>query len=157
MSRLVGAILLLISAVICSFFLINEEKKRITYLGAFTELIGYIYKQIEAFNLPVSDILKNADKGILKLCGIDDRNKNDLNSIINEGKLQLDKKTRALLREFLLGLGRCYRDEQIRHCKYYYDELAEHFDTLKKEYPKRRRLIITLSLCTAFGLIILMI
>ncbi|MBE6538213.1 MAG: hypothetical protein E7671_01950 [Ruminococcaceae bacterium] len=154
MYRIAGGLLIVLSAFLCGYMLVIKEKKHIEQLDIFTRLIKHIYKQIEAFNLPLGDILKNTDAELL--------------SLINEGSgytgditlsdaLLVTPKEKKVIMSFFSGLGRCYRDEQLKMCKYYSDEIEALLAGRRKEYPKKRKLFLTLSLCAALGLVILMI
>ena len=157
MYKIIGASLLLISALFGALTLIYKEKRRIIQLEAFTVLIRFIYKQIEVFNLPLPEILEKADKNILKLCGWEGEEQIDFEGLLCREGLFIDSIERNMLLSFSAGLGRCYRDEQLRHCNYYLSELEKCLTGRKNDYPKKKKLIITLSICAALGLIIIMI
>ncbi|MBQ8208231.1 MAG: stage III sporulation protein AB [Clostridia bacterium] len=157
MHKIIGAVLLLISAFLCSLYLISKEKKHVELLGGFNELIREIYKQIEMLNLPVPEILERADERFLTLCGIREGEAISLEKLIDLTENRLDPKEREIIMSFASGLGRCYRDEQLRLCKYYSGELESCLAARKNDYPKKRKLIITLTVCAALGIIILII
>ncbi|MEE0970429.1 MAG: stage III sporulation protein AB [Clostridia bacterium] len=155
MNKIIGAFLLLSVALLASFALIYKEKRRISQLSAISELVGFIYKKIEAFNMPVPDILRSADPVLLKNCGFADEL--EFSALLSRDDLYIDEKTKSYLYDFSAGLGRSYRDEQLRHCAYYLSELEAYSKVQKADYPKKRRMILTLSVCAALGIIIIMI
>ncbi len=157
MYKLIGAVILVLAALFCSAYILLREKKHIEQLGGFTELIRQIYKQIEAFNLPVPDIMKSLDRDILKSCGASGQEGLTIESLVSREELFLNQKEKKIILDFSQGLGRCYRDEQLKLCKYYLDELEGRLSIIRSEYPKKRKLTLTLCFCAALGLIILMI
>lgn len=157
MNKLIGAVFLFASALFCACYLISREKRRMKILRGFTDLIGEIYKQIEMLNLPIPEILSGADRDFLLLCGAADGDKITLERLVDLTEDVLTAREKELILSFSAGLGRCYRDEQLKLCKYYYGEIGICLEKLKSEYPKKRRLIFTLSICAALGVIILII
>ena len=71
MYKLVGAVILLSVSLVSAALVMKKEKKHTDQLGGFCSLLEHIYKQIEAFNIPLPDILKNLDARTFKRCGID--------------------------------------------------------------------------------------
>ncbi len=157
MYKLVGAVILLAVSLVSAALIMKKEKKHTDQLGGFCSLLEHIYKQIEAFNIPLPDILKNLDARTFKLCGIDVEGGIDEGFFLNQGGSFLRAKEKKLISDFYAGLGRCYRDEQLKSCKYYLDELSNILLEAEKEYPKKRKLTYTLCVCTALGIIILII
>ncbi len=156
MNKIIGGLLLITVALVASAVMIIKERRRLSQLRAFSELIEFIYKQIEAFNLPIAEILSIADPELLRECGFSDK-VSDFKGLLSHEGLFIDAKTKSLVFNFVTGLGRSYRDEQLRHCEYYLKEIKGYTELAAAEYPKKCKLILTLSLCAALGLIIIMI
>ncbi|MBR4296154.1 MAG: stage III sporulation protein AB [Clostridia bacterium] len=156
--KLIGALCLVLSGVCASFAVLTKEKEHIKQLSAFAELLQYIYKQIDNFNLPLPKILNSADRKILLLCGARGEDYEiTLEKLLKNDKLYLNQKEKELLRAFSEGLGRCYRDEQLKLCKYYSDELSRLCTECREDYPKKQKLTLTVVFCIVLGIIILMI
>ncbi len=156
MNKLIGGFLIIGVALIASGALVTKEKRRIKQLGGFTALIRFIFKQIEAFNMPIPEIISLADKELLSLCGFADGD-SDILHVLTHKELYIDGKSKSLLINFASGLGKSYRDEQLKHCNYYISEIEKYCESEEKDYPRKRKLILTLTLCAAIGLIIIMI
>ena len=144
--------MILTSGIFSALFFVKKEKGRIEELDVFLNLVNFILKNIEAFDMPICDILKKADGRILSLCNVSGYGEIS----IKEG-VRLSNKERQLLLSFFSELGRGYREEQIKICKYYYGELSELAGKLSGEYPQKRKLIFTLCICASLGVIILFI
>lgn len=157
MYKAIGAVILFLSALGFALYRIYGEKKHIRLLRGFSVLLGDIYRQIDLLNLPVAEILKGADKSFLSLCGANPAEEIDLATLCALCEDRLDKNESEIITAFASCLGRSYRDEQLRLCKYYSEELDTCLSLRETEYPKKRKLMLTLSLCLALGIIILII
>lgn len=154
MYRIIGAFFIILSAFFGGYTLVTKEKKHIKQLDGVARLIRHIYKQIEAFNLPLCDILESTDAELLSVVDTGDGTAPE---ITLPHDLLLTPKERGVAAGFFSGLGRCYRDEELRLCRYYSDEIESLLTERRKEYPKKKKLCFTLSICGALGLVILMI
>lgn len=156
--KLIGALFLILSGICTSFAVLMREKEHIKQLSAFAELLKHIYKQIDNFNLPIPEIINCADRKILSLCGAGEGDcEITLEKLLKNERLYLNQKEKEFLRAFSEGLGRCYRDEQLKLCKYYSDELSRLCTECREDYPKKQKLTLTVVFCIVLGIIILMI
>lgn len=155
--KIIGAVLILISAVCACAAVIVIEKKHLEQLGAIVSLVTLIEVQIENFNLPLHEILKKADKKLLLLCGFDENEVPDLTALKEKKDLLLDGKEKNVLFEFADTLGHSYRDGQLASCRHSRTELQKMYTERKNDFSKKTRLTVTLGVCAALALIIFML
>ncbi len=156
--RILGFILLVLSAVFFAFIMSNGEKKRIIQLSVLCEALKEITRKIESFNMPVEEIMLEFDPRLFLALGY---RKSDMprsfEDLLCESSLLLGRREKELLFAFSGGLGKKYREEQISFCNYYYKELSDIHISSKEDFPKKQKLYYTLFICGALALVILMI
>ena len=152
MAKIIGSLCLLISSLFTAFLMVEREKKKRAQLRRFIDLIRYIQRSIEAFNLPLGEIIKRVDTVLVSDCEI---SAGDF--IKPKSELLVSEKDEKSIKEFFSSIGKGYRDEQIKLCSYYVDELEDSLSQTEADFPKKRRLTYTLSICAALGAIILML
>jgi hypothetical protein len=153
--KLLGAFLVLSVGGFSVFGTVRYEKKRITVLEGWIDLILYIRSQIDCYLTPLSEILLSTDPDLMRACtsGSDDA---DLGAILRSSAIYLDGSTKRLLERFVRKIGDGYREEQIKHCDYYVSALRAARDRMATDRPSRIRLYSTVSICTAIGTAILL-
>ena len=155
--KVFGILLLLLSALFGALFSVSKERKRIEFLRSFAELLGEIYRQIEMLDLPLDEILLRTPEKLTAICKNAVGEKLTLESVALAAADMLDKKETELINGFVSDIGRGYREEQLRICRYYTASLGDILSERERDYPKKRKLAFTLSFCLALGLIILLI
>ncbi len=156
--RILGFILLVLSAVFFAFVMSNNEKKRILQLSVFCDTIKEITRKIESFNMPIEEIMLELDpRSFLALGYKKSDTPRSFEALIDNSSLLLGRREKELLFAFSGGLGKKYREEQISFCNYYYKELSDIHLSSVEDFPKKRKLYYTLFICGALALVILMI
>jgi hypothetical protein len=106
-------------------------------------------------NVDFDKILSGCSAEILNACGATPgaRSFNELLETC-DGKLPPD--TAELLEKFAAELGTTYRDTQLKLCDYYISKLTAERDRLQSDVPARRKMIMTLCICAAGGIAVIM-
>ena len=155
--KLLGSMILICAALLWAFWRYSAEKRRLCFLRFFTGLSIEIKRQIEMLDMPVERIIENADlssiKAFLKGCP-DKINISFLSDLVIPELHIEDAKT---ARDFFAGLGRYFRDEEIKRCAYYSEVFSASLAKKESEYGAKCRMYFTVSLCMALGFIILII
>lgn len=129
------------------------ERRRLSALDAWIELILYVRTQIDCYLTPLDNILSSAPHRLIKQLGCADR---DLCTLLSHSRPDLDERAYEQLELLLCELGGSYRAEQVKLCDYRLALLRDLRERLAAELPARQKRVITLSLSAAAGLAILL-
>lgn len=146
--------LLPLSALFFSFSYMQKEKKRLIFIKNISELFFQIGKQIEHFATPMEEIMQRCAERFPELFRTKDFSLNSLERLIED---ELDGREKQLALDFCRQLGRDNKEETVKLCRYYSSQMKELYEALDSEFPKKRKLTYTLSICMALGLLILLI
>ena len=155
MIKLLGAGLVLSVGVISAFGTVRYEKKRLSVLDGWIDLILYIRSQIDCYLTPLGDILANGDPSLLRAC-MSEGNETDLEAILRASSIYLDGNAKRTLEGFVREIGSGYREEQVKHCDYCISVLRRERERMSAELPLRVRLYAALFICISLGTAILL-
>ncbi len=155
--KIFGALLLICAAMLWAFLRYSAEKRRLCFLRFFTGLAIEIKRQIEMLDMPIERIIESADT-----CGIEALLKSrpekiDIQFLSELAEHELYGEDAEKAREYFSGLGRYFRDEEIKRCAYYSEIFSSSLAKKKSEYGAKCRMYFTVSICMALGFIILII
>ena len=155
--KVFGALMLICAALLWAFWRYLAEKRRLCFLRFFTELASEIKRQIEMLDMPIERIIERADmsgiNGLLKF----PPERIDVQFLSRLASSELCGDDAKKAREFFSGLGRCFRDEEIKRCSYYSEIFSSSLAKKESEYGAKCRMYFTVSICIALGFIILII
>ena len=155
--KLIGGLLLVCAALIWAFLRYSAEKRNLYILRFFTGLAVEIKRQIEMLDMPIDRIIEDADttglEGILKARP----EKIDISFLTELAERELYGEESVKARDFFSGLGKYFRDEEIKRCAFYIEYFSASLAKRESEYGAKCRLYFTVSLCMALGFIILII
>jgi hypothetical protein len=142
------AILALCGA-LCSFFMNQSAIAKCEQIDAIIRFLRYVRNQVECYSLPSNEILALCDSALLERCGF--------YNCFGEGSFEklaydcdiYDVECARIVREFLCGFGKSYREEQIKECERYIAELEERRDRLFAELPKKKKVNSVLCIASA--------
>lgn len=153
--KLLGGLLMLCAGGMTAATVIRFEKRKLSVLDAWIELLLYVRGQIDCYLLPLDEILAAADKTLLHACA--PSGKFDSLSALLQGALPyLEPEGRRLLSALVRELGSSYREEQIKRCDYYIHALELCREKMAEALPARLKMGTTVSLCLAIGAAILL-
>ena len=153
--KLLGTLAILAVGTVAAFRCAEDERRRLSVLDAWLELLRTLHRQIDCYQKPISEILAGCDTGLRRACGAGHDFKT-LRGLLSAAYPLLDAEARRLLEGFTKEAGSSYREEELRHCDFYIRALGEHRDALAKAHPMRVKLAVTLSISAALGTVILL-
>ena len=153
--KIVGSLFLIASGIGVAIGAARYERCRLQVYDGLISLIFHIKGRIDCYAMPVEEILRTMDKGILADC----RCPGEITSIeqlLPHVRPYVTPETLRVLQAFGQGLGGGFRDEQIKRCDYYLAALESLRDRHTLQLPARLRARAALCICGAFGLAILL-
>lgn len=131
------------------------EKRKVSVLGGWMDLLFYIRTNIDCYLTPVEQIFAEADPALLRACMGDTSVKSPAD-LLKRSLPYLDEESKRLLEAFSREIGNCYREEQVKRCDYYLSALRAIREKKNADLPARLRVRSALCLCSAIGLAILL-
>lgn len=153
--KLLGTLAILAVGAAAAFRCAENERRRLSVLDAWLELLRTLHRQIDCYQKPINEILAGCDPSLRRACGAG-RDSETLCGLLSAAAPLLDDEVRRRLEDFAKEAGSAYREEELRHCDFYIRALGEHRDALAKAHPMRVRLAVTLSISAALGTVILL-
>ncbi len=155
MVKILGALLILSVGVFSAFVSVQYEKKRLSVVDGWIDLILYIRGQIDCYLMPLGDILSGGDRALFEAC-MSPGNAADLPAILEASQIYLDGDAKRTLEGFVREIGAGYREEQLKRCDYFIASLRAQRERIAAELPLRMRLCATLCVCIALATAILL-
>ncbi|MBO5903882.1 MAG: hypothetical protein J6Q64_00735 [Clostridia bacterium] len=155
--KILGCTVAIAASVIAAGAVVSAEKRRVSQLQGFTDLVERIGQQIENFNTPVSQILKSTDPALLHQCGAQSPVTESLAAFLDSCDLTLSEEEKRVLFTFAADLGRRFRSEQIRSCVLCSKLLSDFANDAQILFPNKRKVTYTLFICAALALVIILI
>lgn len=132
----------------------QSERRRLTVLDAWIELIRSMRWEIESRLTPIDRFFAYADKQLLQTLG--KRDAKSPSELFPLTAPLLSPSVNGALARFSESLGDCYRAEQLQRCDECLIALRQERDRQAAELPARKRLGIALPLSAALGISILL-
>ena len=155
MLKFLGALLILAVGVFAAFVSVQYEKKRLSVVDGWIDLILYIRSQIDCYLMPLDDILSGGDRALFEAC-MSPSNAADLPAILEASGIYLDGVGKRLIESFVREIGAGYREEQIKRCDFFISSLRTQRERIAAQLPLRTRLCATLCICIALATAILL-
>ncbi len=155
MLKLLGALLIISIGGFAAVTSVRYERRRVSVIDGWIDLIFYIRGQIDCYLLPIGEILEKGDS-YLNTAKLSYEGAANLNAILEASSIYLDGDVKRLLEGFVSEIGDCYREEQVRRCEYYMNALSAQRDKIAANAPIRIKLSATLCMCIALGTSILL-
>lgn len=154
--RGVGISLLLISALLYSFVLIKNEKRKIAQLKDMCALVLYIRRNIDAFMTPVNEILDSFEGyGDAFSEYMTAAKKYGLPYASDQCQLIQNGEVVRIFTDFTKKIGSGYKADELNLCQYCYAQLE---DCLKRETEdslKKTTMYKTLPIMSALSVILI--
>lgn len=155
MLKFLGALLIFAVGVFAAFVSVQYEKKRLSVVDGWIDLILYIRSQIDCYRMPLDDILSGGDRALFEAC-MSPSNAADLPAILEASGIYLDGDGKRLIESFVREIGAGYREEQIKRCDFFISSLRTQRERIAAQLPLRTRLCATLCICIALATAILL-
>lgn len=153
--KTIGVGLILTAGSFASYTAVRYEKKKLSVLDAWIDLIFHIRGQIDCYLTPLDEILACADRDVLLACMCRTPHPN-LKTLLDSSSPYLGGECKRLLTAFVREIGGSYREEQLRRCDYYINILRAIRDKMATELPARVKLSVTVGICAALGAAIIL-
>lgn len=153
--KMLGGTMVIAAGSFAAFSLSSYERKKLTVLDAWIDLIFHIRGQIDCYLMPLDEILACADASILKGCMCRSPHP-DLPALARASSPYLAEESQRLVNAFIKEIGGSYREEQLKRCDYYIRALRDIREKLAKDLPARIKLTVSLCICGAIGAAILL-
>ena len=155
MLKLLGALLVLSVGVFSAFVSVQYEKKRLSVVDGWIDLILDIRGQIDCYLMPLDDILSGGDRALFDAC-MSPSNAADLPAMLEASGIYLDGDAKRTLDSFVREIGAGYREEQIKRCDFFISSLRTQRERIAAALPMRTRLCATLCICLSLATAILL-
>ena len=155
MLKFLGALLIFAVGIFAAFVSVQYEKKRLSVVDGWIDLILYIKGQIDCYLMPLDDILSGGDRALFEAC-MSPSNAADLPAILNASQIYLDGDAKHTLESFVREIGSGYREEQLKRCDFFISSLQTQRERIATELPMRVRLCATLCICLSLATAILL-
>ena len=155
MLKFLGALLIVSVGAFAAFVSVQYEKKRLTVVDGWIDLILYIRGQIDCYLMPIGDILSGGDRALFEAC-MSPSNAADLPAILEASEIYLDGDGKRLIESFVREIGSGYREEQIKRCDFFISSLRAIREKIAAALPMRVRLCATLCICISLATAILL-
>lgn len=112
---------------------------------------------IDCYALPSDEILKRLDPEVLRACGYtEEAPPQNFLSLAKRADIA-DSESREILFAFAKDFGKSFRADELSRCSLYLEKMRSREQKLIKETQKKKKVIFTISLCSALAVIILLI
>ena len=153
--RLIGVLLVCVSALFCGFSLQRSYRERTLFLGLCVALVCHVRRKIDLFGSPASQLFsdfefsaKGSAREALQKCIQDESLGGNCSSLLADCKK---------LKQFLKEIRNAYREEALHLCDHY----CAMFETAHKEsldaYDKKKKLYFALPVLLAFSVLVLIL
>ena len=154
-TKLVGTLVLLTVGGSFAHLSAKSERRRLSVLDAWIELLLTVRNEIDCYLRPIDEILHGCDPRLRRACTAGEDGES-LAALLRSASAYTDDETRRLLEKFSREVGSTYREEELRRCEFYIHALQARRDALATALPLRIKLAVTLSLSAALGTVILL-
>lgn len=154
--KFIGAALVVLGGWLIGDMLCRRERLRCEQVGSAIELMRYIRSQINIYLLPLGEIVLNCDRELVRSCGAERFDVSE-NGVIFRGESVIDEALCHSLSEYFERAGRGDRASELKLCDHYIAFFDGRYQQLSRECPRRCRLIMTLCLCGAAGVALLLL
>ena len=134
---------------------VGTERRKLSVLDGWIDLILHIRGQIDCYLTPLEDILIHADPKLLSACMGTSKDRTPA-ELLRRSAPFLDPESNRLLEGFTREIGSSYREEQIKRCDHYLLVLQKNREQLASQLPARIKVSATLCICGALGTAILL-
>ena len=157
--RIIGALLILCSAFFIANRMIFEVEKAFLATSALRSVMEHTKNLIECYSLPIGQILKRLDPTILEACGYKNELGNPPCTLIElaQNSCVPDEESLDIFLDFAKDFGKEYRKDELLRCSAFLERMRSREQKLSKESAKKKKVILTVSLCIALAIVILLI
>ena len=155
--KITGALMVIVGGIAAAYMLNARAKSSLAHTEGVISLVKHIRRSIDCYSMPAERIFSDCDSRIYAECGYFGNEVPRSLSELMSGCDALDARLLDILGRFEAEFGKSYRDEQVRICDRYIDELDEVRRGISERLPIRKRLNSTLCISGAIAIVILFV
>lgn len=144
--------ILAVCGAFCGFLMNQSASAKCEQIEELIKFLKHVRNQVEYYGLPSREILLSCERDMLDGCGFYNCHGDVSFEMLARDCEIYDAESARIVRDFLCGFGKSYRDEQIRECECAIDALSERRAELFSELPKKKKLNNTVCIATALCL-----
>lgn len=155
--KLFGSILIILAGFVFSRRIAAADDTKLKRTEAVYELIGAVRSRIDAFCMPISEILTDISPEVLIRCGYDSEKLPEnsyeltrLSDFTNDAELY------RIFCGFFNSLGSSYKSDELARCKLALDELDTLIIRRREEGRKKRKTVPALCMCISLGIVVIL-
>ena len=155
---ILGSVALLLSGIGIAYLLARDAERCVACTRALLALVRFTRNCVSMYSMSASEILKKCEAELLDGCGYP--NEAPLPASFSELFLNCeipDKESRVAFSDFADGFGTAYRAEEILRCEDCIEKLRKREMYLTSALPSKKKMIYSVSLCSALSLLILLL
>lgn len=156
MTKILGAVLLIVTSVGYGFTKIREERRKIELNDAFCELVKHIRENIAHYMKPLGEIFSSYEGGILEDCGfLGDCRTVGIRLAWERSHFHLSEKPRRLMEDFANSIGGGYREDELNLCDYTASEMEKISRAMREEAVGREKMYRTIPPLLALSVVLI--
>ena len=129
----------------------------LAHTEALISFLRCVRLRVDCYAMPIDRILADCDKSIYEGLGYSDEKKPEDLSCFAECCASLKGELGTIMGRFASEFGKSYRDEQVKLCDRYIDELTVMRSDILTRLPMQKKLNSTLCISGAMAIVILLI
>lgn len=154
--RIIGVALILCGAFCIAERMLADLDATLRATSALRAAIEQIKSMVACYSLPVGQILMRLEPSIFEALCYEDGIPSNLLELA-EGSVIPDTESQEIFFAFAKDFGREYREEEASRCAVFLERIRSREQKLYKERAKKKKVILTVSLCIALAVIIMLI
>lgn len=155
--KIIGILLILCSAFFVANKQIVEIEESVRSASALRSIMEQIKNMIECYSLPIGQILKKVELSTFKDCGYEsEKAPCDLLEFLEKSSVS-DTESFEIFFAFAKDFGKEYRQDELLRCSMFLERIRNREQKLLKESAKKKKVVLTVSLCAALAVVILFI
>ena len=151
--KLLGGVLIIASGLAASLLGMRRERRKLRVLEAWIDLLSHVRNQIDCYLKPLDEILAKIDVSDF---GDPSKSPVTLSSLLASTQNDLGEEEKKLLTSLIREFGGSHREDQLKQCDYYIDQLRNRRQRRAEELTPRIRVTTAICLCASLGAAILL-
>ena len=155
--KIIGVLLILCSAIFIASRQIAEIEKTVRVTSALRLIMERVKNMIECYSMPIGQILKKVEMSAFEDCGYKGEGAPcDLLDFVENSSVN-DAESYEIFFAFAKDFGKGYRKDELSRCSMFLERMRSREQKVLKEAAKKKKVVLTVSLCMAAAIVILLI
>lgn len=155
--KLFGVMLVIIGGAISACVLNMRAKISLTHTEAMISFLRFVKVRVDCYAMPIDRILSDCDESIYEGLGYTDAKKPEDLAALAKHCTSLRGDIKDIMTKFASEFGKSYREEQVKLCDRYIDEMLMLRSDISARLPMQKKLNSTLCISGAMAIVILLI